>query len=101
VACGAGSATGAAAAVTVKSACAFDRVVLLSGSCSVVLLWMRWAGYAAWGMAMGPWLTVWGVENRSLVETHVNHAMVDLDARDRARLVVLAYHTGLVIVGEP
>ncbi len=43
----------------------------------------------------------WGVENRSAVETHVNNSVVELDARDRARLVVLAYQTGLVIAGEP
>lgn len=30
------------------------------------------------------------------VKTHVNRAMVKLDARDRAQLVVIAYQTGLV-----
>lgn len=34
------------------------------------------------------------------VKTHVSRAMVKLDARDRAQLVVLAYQTGLVIAGE-
>jgi DNA-binding NarL/FixJ family response regulator len=32
-------------------------------------------------------------------KTHVNRAMVKLDARDRAQLVVLAYRTGLVRAG--
>ena len=35
------------------------------------------------------------------VKTHVNRAMVKLDARDRAQLVVLAYQTGLVFAGTP
>jgi DNA-binding NarL/FixJ family response regulator len=34
------------------------------------------------------------------VKTHVSRAMVKLDARDRAQLVVLAYETGLVLAGE-
>jgi DNA-binding NarL/FixJ family response regulator len=34
-------------------------------------------------------------------KTHVSRAMVKLDARDRAQLVVIAYRTGLVPVGEP
>ncbi len=34
------------------------------------------------------------------VKTHVSRAMVKLDARDRAQLVVLAYQTGLVLPGE-
>jgi DNA-binding NarL/FixJ family response regulator len=33
-------------------------------------------------------------------KTHVNRAMVKLGARDRAQLVVIAYETGLVRVGE-
>jgi DNA-binding CsgD family transcriptional regulator len=33
--------------------------------------------------------------------THVSHAMVKLGARDRARLVVVAYQTGLVNPGPP
>ncbi|WP_432945966.1 response regulator [Kribbella sp. CA-253562] len=33
------------------------------------------------------------------VKTHVNRAMVKLDARDRAQLVVIAYRTGLVRAG--
>jgi len=32
-------------------------------------------------------------------KTHVNRAMVKLDARDRAQLVVIAYQTGLVRAG--
>jgi hypothetical protein len=32
-------------------------------------------------------------------KTHVSRAMCKLDARDRARLVVLAYETGLVRAG--
>jgi DNA-binding NarL/FixJ family response regulator len=35
------------------------------------------------------------------VKTHVNRAMSKLRARDRAQLVVLAYQTGLVRVGDP
>jgi DNA-binding NarL/FixJ family response regulator len=35
------------------------------------------------------------------VKTHVSRAMVKLDARDRAQLVVLAYQTGLVLAGKP
>jgi DNA-binding NarL/FixJ family response regulator len=34
-------------------------------------------------------------------KTHVSRAMVKLDCRDRAQLVVLAYQTGLVLPGEP
>ena len=34
-------------------------------------------------------------------KTHVNRAMVKLDARDRAQLVVIAYQTGLVRAGTP
>ncbi|MGG5258690.1 response regulator [Phycicoccus avicenniae] len=34
------------------------------------------------------------------VKTHVNRAMAKVGARDRAQLVVLAYQTGLVRVGE-
>jgi DNA-binding NarL/FixJ family response regulator len=34
-------------------------------------------------------------------KTHVSRAMVKLGARDRAQLVVLAYQTGLVLVGQP
>lgn len=34
------------------------------------------------------------------VKTHVNRAMVKLDVRDRAQLVVLAYQSGLVRPGE-
>lgn len=33
-------------------------------------------------------------------KTHVSRAMVKLDARDRAQLVVLAYETGLVAPGR-
>ncbi|MDT7724516.1 MAG: hypothetical protein QOI21_1092 [Actinomycetota bacterium] len=33
-------------------------------------------------------------------KTHVNRAMMKLGARDRAQLVVVAYHTGLVRAGE-
>jgi DNA-binding NarL/FixJ family response regulator len=33
-------------------------------------------------------------------KTHVNRAMMKLGARDRAQLVVVAYHTGLVRPGE-
>ena len=33
--------------------------------------------------------------------THVSRAMVKLDARDRAQLVVLAYESGLVAPGQP
>jgi DNA-binding NarL/FixJ family response regulator len=35
----------------------------------------------------------------STAKTHVNRAMVKLDCRDRAQLVVLAYQTGLVRPG--
>lgn len=34
------------------------------------------------------------------VKTHVNRAMMKLDARDRAQLVVVAYETGLVRPGD-
>ena len=34
------------------------------------------------------------------VKTHVNRAMVKLDAHDRAQLVVFAYQTRLVQPGE-
>jgi DNA-binding NarL/FixJ family response regulator len=34
-------------------------------------------------------------------KTHVNRAMVKLEARDRAQLVVIAYRTGLVRAGAP
>ncbi len=34
------------------------------------------------------------------VKTHLNRAMMKLDARDRAQLVVLAYRTGLVRPGD-
>ncbi|MFK4089468.1 response regulator [Kribbella sp. NPDC020789] len=34
-------------------------------------------------------------------KTHVNRAMMKLDARDRAQLVVIAYQTGLVRPGSP
>ncbi|MFC4150454.1 response regulator [Micromonospora mangrovi] len=34
-------------------------------------------------------------------KTHVNRAMMKLGARDRAQLVVVAYQSGLVRVGEP
>lgn len=34
------------------------------------------------------------------VKTHANRAMMKLDARDRAQLVVVAYETGLVRAGE-
>jgi DNA-binding NarL/FixJ family response regulator len=34
------------------------------------------------------------------VKTHINRAMMKLDARDRAQLVVLAYQTGLVRPGD-
>ncbi|MET7281773.1 response regulator transcription factor [Kribbella sp. NPDC005582] len=34
-------------------------------------------------------------------KTHVNRAMMKLDARDRAQLVVIAYQTGLVRPGTP
>jgi len=34
------------------------------------------------------------------VKTHVNRAMMKLDARDRAQLVVIAYETGLVRPGD-
>jgi DNA-binding NarL/FixJ family response regulator len=37
----------------------------------------------------------------STAKTHVNRAMVKLDCRDRAQLVVLAYQTGLVRPGVP
>jgi len=33
-------------------------------------------------------------------KTHVSHAMPEFGARDRAQLVVLAYQTGLVLVGQ-
>jgi DNA-binding NarL/FixJ family response regulator len=33
-------------------------------------------------------------------KTHVSRAMLKLDVRDRAQLVVLAYQTGLVLAGE-
>ena len=33
-------------------------------------------------------------------KTHVNRAMTKLGARDRAQLVVIAYQTGLVRVGD-
>jgi DNA-binding NarL/FixJ family response regulator len=33
-------------------------------------------------------------------KTHANRAMMKLNARDRAQLVVLAYQTGLVRPGE-
>ncbi len=33
-------------------------------------------------------------------KTHVSRAMVKLDARDRAQLVVLAYQSGLVLAGQ-
>ena len=33
------------------------------------------------------------------VKTHVNRAMMKLEARDRAQLVVIAYRTGLVRAG--
>jgi DNA-binding NarL/FixJ family response regulator len=34
-------------------------------------------------------------------KTHVSHAMLKLEARDRAQLVVVAYETGLVSPGSP
>ncbi|MFT7501652.1 MAG: DNA-binding CsgD family transcriptional regulator, partial [Gammaproteobacteria bacterium] len=34
------------------------------------------------------------------VKTHLNRAMMKLDVRDRAQLVVLAYQTGLVRPGD-
>jgi DNA-binding CsgD family transcriptional regulator len=34
-------------------------------------------------------------------KTHVNRAMMKLGARDRAQLVVIAYQSGLVRVGDP
>jgi DNA-binding NarL/FixJ family response regulator len=34
------------------------------------------------------------------VKTHVNRAMANLDVRDRAQLVVIAYQTGLVRAGD-
>jgi DNA-binding NarL/FixJ family response regulator len=34
------------------------------------------------------------------VKTHINRAMTKLDTRDRAQLVILAYETGLVRVGD-
>ncbi len=34
------------------------------------------------------------------VKTHANRAMAELGARDRARLVVIAYETGLVRAGQ-
>ncbi len=34
-------------------------------------------------------------------KTHVSRAMLKLDARDRAQLVVLAYQSGLVLAGAP
>jgi DNA-binding NarL/FixJ family response regulator len=37
----------------------------------------------------------------STAKTHVNRAMVKLDCRDRAQLVVIAYQTGLVRAGTP
>jgi DNA-binding NarL/FixJ family response regulator len=33
-------------------------------------------------------------------KTHVNRAMMKLDAHDRAQLVVIAFQTGLVRAGE-
>ena len=33
-------------------------------------------------------------------KTHVSHVMTKLDARDRARLVVIAYESGLILPGE-
>ena len=33
-------------------------------------------------------------------KTHVSHAMLKLEARDRAQLVVIAYETGLVSPGS-
>ena len=34
------------------------------------------------------------------VKTHANRAMMKLDARDRAQLVVVAYETGLLRPGD-
>lgn len=34
-------------------------------------------------------------------KTHVNRAMIKLDARDRAQLVVVAYQSGLVSADPP
>jgi DNA-binding NarL/FixJ family response regulator len=33
-------------------------------------------------------------------KTHINRAMTKLHARDRAQLVVIAYETGLVVLGN-
>jgi DNA-binding CsgD family transcriptional regulator len=37
----------------------------------------------------------------STAKTHVNRAMMKTGSRDRSQLVILAYETGLVRVGEP
>ena len=37
------------------------------------------------------------VVSRATAKTHVSRAMVKLDARDRAKLVVFAYEAGLVV----
>jgi DNA-binding NarL/FixJ family response regulator len=41
------------------------------------------------------------VVSRLTAKTHVNRAMVKVGARDRAQLVVIAYQSGLVRLGEP
>jgi DNA-binding NarL/FixJ family response regulator len=39
--------------------------------------------------------------SKATARTHVSHTMVKLGARDRAQLVVVAYHSGLVSSGPP
>jgi DNA-binding NarL/FixJ family response regulator len=41
------------------------------------------------------------VVSPATAKTHVSRTMMKLHAHDRAQLVVLAYQTGLVILGEP
>ena len=38
--------------------------------------------------------------SQTTAKTHVSHVMTKLDARDRARLVVIAYESGLILPGE-
>jgi hypothetical protein len=52
-----------------------------------------WLGYALSILAAS-------MVSLATAKTYVSRAMVKLDARDRAQLVVLAYQTGLVLAGE-